>query len=80
MAYIAIGRNERVGICFFVDCLSNIKLNERIFFFYDKQTVDMIQEIGVFVLVALAFGFLVKKFFWKPKSANACDKDSCGCH
>ncbi|WP_460189592.1 FeoB-associated Cys-rich membrane protein [Urechidicola sp. KH5] len=40
----------------------------------------MIQEIGVFVLVALAFGFLVKKFFWKPKSANACDKDSCGCH
>ncbi|MBW1297787.1 hypothetical protein GBO31_19915 [Aquimarina litoralis] len=46
----------------------------------------LIQNILVFVVVALAIGFLVKKFFWKPqvssanKKSGACGKNGCGCH
>jgi plastocyanin domain-containing protein len=43
---------------------------------------DIIQNILVFTAIALAIGFLVKKFFLKKtKSKKACGKDDgCGCH
>ncbi|AUP79200.1 FeoB-associated Cys-rich membrane protein [Flavivirga eckloniae] len=42
----------------------------------------IIQNILVFTALALAFGFLFKKFFWKKaKSKKACGgDDGCGCH
>ncbi|WP_298507366.1 FeoB-associated Cys-rich membrane protein [uncultured Kordia sp.] len=40
----------------------------------------MIQEILVGITFLIAVGFLVKKFFWKKKTAKACGKDGCGCH
>lgn len=43
---------------------------------------DIIQNILVFVAMALAMLFLFKKFFWKkPKTKKACGSDDgCGCH
>jgi hypothetical protein len=38
------------------------------------------QEILVYVLVIVALGFLVRKFFWKSKSKENCGDDGCGCH
>jgi hypothetical protein len=40
----------------------------------------VIQNILVFTTVALAIGFLVKKFFWKKKAKESCGTDDCGCH
>lgn len=41
----------------------------------------MIQEIIAFIILALAVGFLAKKYFFKKKkSANSCASDDCGCH
>ena len=40
----------------------------------------IIQNILVFIAIGLAIAFLIKKFFWKKASKNACDKDGCGCH
>ena len=40
------------------------------------------QEILVYITLAIAVGFLIKKFFWKkskPKKACGGD-DGCGCH
>ncbi|MGV7108059.1 FeoB-associated Cys-rich membrane protein [Flavobacterium sp. U410] len=40
------------------------------------------QQILVYVTLALAIGFLVKKFFWKKKikkSDKSCGED-CNCH
>ena len=41
----------------------------------------IIQNILVFIAVAFAVGFLVKKFFFKtPKSKRTCGTDDCDCH
>ncbi len=43
----------------------------------------IIQNILVFTALALAIGFIVRKFIWKPKSktTKACGTDgNCGCH
>ncbi|MGV3697617.1 FeoB-associated Cys-rich membrane protein [Flavobacterium sp.] len=37
-----------------------------------------IQEALVYLTVAVALAFLIRKFFWKKKKKN-CD-DDCGCH
>jgi|GEM_PF-1128506 hypothetical protein len=34
----------------------------------------MVQEIAVGILVLAALGYLVKKFFFKPKGDAGCDK------
>ncbi|MEZ0007325.1 F0F1-type ATP synthase membrane subunit b/b' [Flavobacterium sp. 28YEA47A] len=39
-----------------------------------------IQQIIAYLLVAGAFAFLVKKFFWKKKKSGNCGNDDCGCH
>ena len=40
-----------------------------------------IQKILVYLSLAIAVGFLVKKFFWKkrPKKSKPCG-DDCACH
>ena len=40
-----------------------------------------IQTILVLITASLALGFLVRKYFWKPKNktSKACGNDSCGC-
>lgn len=43
----------------------------------------IIQNILVFTTLIIALRFLVKKFFWKPKTttpSKSCGKDGCGCH
>jgi len=42
----------------------------------------IIQNILVFTAVALAIGFIVKKYFYKSsnKSKKSCGTDDCGCH
>ncbi|WP_445453287.1 FeoB-associated Cys-rich membrane protein [Flavobacterium sp. 25HG05S-40] len=39
-----------------------------------------IQELLVYLAVAIALGFLIRKFFWKKKSKKNCGDDDCGCH
>ncbi|KAB8151599.1 FeoB-associated Cys-rich membrane protein [Kordia sp. TARA_039_SRF] len=39
----------------------------------------MIQKILVGILFLAAIAFIVKKFFWKKKTAKACGEDNCGC-
>lgn len=43
---------------------------------------DIFQNILVFITLAFAIAFLVRKFIWKPKkkTAKACGNDGCGCH
>ncbi|WP_299213429.1 hypothetical protein [uncultured Aquimarina sp.] len=47
----------------------------------------LIQNILVLIVFAIAIGFLIKKFFWKPqvssankKTPGSCAKGGCGCH
>lgn len=41
----------------------------------------LFQNVLVFTALAIALGFLVKKFFLKkPESKKACGEDDCGCH
>ncbi|SDW05451.1 FeoB-associated Cys-rich membrane protein [Flavobacterium degerlachei] len=41
----------------------------------------MLQEIIAFIILAVAVGFLIKKYFFKKKkSAKDCGSDDCGCH
>lgn len=41
----------------------------------------IVQNILVIIALVLAIAFLIKKFFWKPKSKKACGGDNgCGCH
>ncbi|MGO4819962.1 MULTISPECIES: FeoB-associated Cys-rich membrane protein [unclassified Flavobacterium] len=41
----------------------------------------MLQEIIAFITLAVAVGFLIKKYFFKKKkSAKNCGSDDCGCH
>jgi uncharacterized membrane protein YwzB len=43
--------------------------------------MELFQEILVFITLALAIGFLVKKYFLKKvKSSKSYGEDSCGCH
>ncbi|MDC9722060.1 MAG: FeoB-associated Cys-rich membrane protein [Urechidicola sp.] len=42
--------------------------------------MEILQEILVFVTLAFAIGFLIKKYFFKKKTTKSCGKDSCGCH
>lgn len=39
----------------------------------------VVQEIIAFSLLAIAIGFLVRKFFWKKKSKKNCGDGNCGC-
>jgi len=39
----------------------------------------MIQEILVWTSLAVAVGFLVKKFFFKKKPTKSCGQEDCGC-
>lgn len=41
----------------------------------------IIQNILVVITAGLAIGFIVRKFFWKPKKASqkSCGTDGCGC-
>jgi len=47
----------------------------------------IIQNILVLLVFAVALGFLIKKFFWKPswfsdkkKTKGGCGDGGCGCH
>ncbi len=41
----------------------------------------MEQEILAYTTLAIAVGFLVKKFFFKKKRKDSnCGTESCGCH
>ena len=43
----------------------------------------IIQNILVFIALALALGFMVRTYIWKPrkKTTKACgNDDGCGCH
>ncbi|MDT7828677.1 hypothetical protein RQM65_08380 [Pricia sp. S334] len=49
--------------------------------------MDILQHILVYVVLALAVGYLVKKFLLPrslfasaKKGSNACGEDDCGCH
>ena len=43
--------------------------------------MEIFQEILVFITLALAVGFLVKKYFFKgKKNTKSCGGNSCGCH
>ncbi|MFD2892318.1 FeoB-associated Cys-rich membrane protein [Flavobacterium chuncheonense] len=68
MANYSIGFHEWISLHYFINCLSSFKI--------------MIQEILVYITLAVAIGFLVKKFFWKkkPKKGNKSCGDDCGCH
>jgi hypothetical protein len=39
-----------------------------------------IQEILVYIVVAGAIAFLVKKFLFKKKKSGDCGSGDCGCH
>ncbi|MEN9875116.1 MAG: hypothetical protein RLZZ529_113 [Bacteroidota bacterium] len=39
----------------------------------------MIQEILAFGILILALSFLIRKYFWKKKSAKNCGNGDCGC-
>lgn len=40
----------------------------------------MLQEIIAFIVLGVAIGFLIRKFFWKKKTGKNCGNDDCGCH
>lgn len=41
----------------------------------------MLQEIIAFIILAVAVGFLIKKYFFKKKKSDKnCGSDDCGCH
>ena len=49
--------------------------------------MEVFQEILVFFTFALALGYMITKFIWKPaflkpkkKSAKSCGVTDCGCH
>jgi len=49
--------------------------------------MDIVQQIGVYIAVALALGYLLKKFVLpkslfsnSKKNTKACGQDDCGCH
>ncbi|MGC4041035.1 MAG: FeoB-associated Cys-rich membrane protein [Flavobacterium sp.] len=37
------------------------------------------QELLVYIALAIALGFLIRKFFWKKKSKKDCGNGDCGC-
>ncbi|HNP31816.1 MAG TPA: FeoB-associated Cys-rich membrane protein [Flavobacterium sp.] len=38
------------------------------------------QEILMYLALAAALAFLIRKFFWNKKSKKNCGDDDCGCH
>lgn len=50
--------------------------------------MDLLQEILVFITFAIAVGYMITKFIWKPKfvfgskkASKACGETGCGsCH
>jgi len=48
--------------------------------------MELLQQILVYITLALALGFLVKKFFLpklnasKKNNSQACGEEDCGCH
>lgn len=49
--------------------------------------MEILQHILVYITVAIAFGYVAKKFFLpkalfatKKVSTKACGQDDCGCH
>jgi len=45
----------------------------------------ILQNILVLVIFAIALGYLITKFIWKPaflkkKSDSSCGSSNCGCH
>jgi len=47
-------------------------------YFYEMN----LQEIIAFLILLVAIGYLVKKFFWTPKkkSKNCATNEDCACH
>ena len=39
-----------------------------------------VQQLLVYLAVAAALAFLIRKFFWKKKSKKNCGNDDCGCN
>ncbi|WP_437440112.1 FeoB-associated Cys-rich membrane protein [Polaribacter litorisediminis] len=64
MAINSVIRYGVIGVCSFIFNLSNFKL---------------MQEIIVYLLVASAVFFLIKKYFIPSKKEKKCSSD-CGCH
>lgn len=63
MAFNSVIWNGFIGLCFFINNLSNFKL---------------MQEIIAYGLVVLAVVFLAKKYFFSDKKDKNCNPD-CGC-
>lgn len=48
--------------------------------------MDLLQQILVYITLAIAVGYIIKKFFIpsflikKKPSKKACGQDDCGCH
>jgi len=49
--------------------------------------MEVFQQILVYLTLAVAVGFVVRKFFWpkslstsKKNSTKACGQDDCACH
>jgi hypothetical protein len=38
------------------------------------------QQVLVYLTVALALIFIIRKFFWKKKAKKNCGDNDCGCH
>ncbi|GGB78221.1 hypothetical protein GCM10007424_17900 [Flavobacterium suaedae] len=70
MAYDTALHHECFCLCGFINNVSAAKI----------ITMDF-QSIITYVLLGLAVGFLIKKYFFKKKKKkNDCGNDDCGCH
>lgn len=51
----------------------------------DMELMNLVQEILVFITFALALGYMITKFIWKPAflkkkgKDKACGVSGCGC-
>lgn len=51
----------------------------------DIDTMELVQEILVFITFSVAAGYIITKFIWKPKflkkakTEKACGVSGCGC-
>jgi len=53
---------------------------------YDILIMELLQEILVFIIFAMAVGYMLTKFIWKPsflkkrsKKDKSCGVSGCGC-
>ncbi|WP_370637857.1 FeoB-associated Cys-rich membrane protein [Flavobacterium wongokense] len=67
MAYGTINFHEWICLYNCADCVSILEMMGT-------------QEILVYLTVAAALAFIIRKFFWKRKSKKNCGDDDCGCH